>query len=163
MPWQPDVAHAECQKRGASQDQSDHAIQPRAAQQTLFEGGPAQRALHARDDQRAQHTNGGGFSGGGHARIDAAQHRNDQQHHRDEVTRFTDLLRKAHGRVGSGHQPRVAPRPEHQIARKKRGQHDTRQHTGNEQLGDGNVSADAVNDHDDRGRDEQTQRARTGQ
>ena len=40
----------------------------------------------------------GGFGGGGDAAVDRAQHRGDQQHHRDQVARFAQLLAERQAR-----------------------------------------------------------------
>ena len=53
--------------------------------------------------------------------------------------------------------------PDRQVAREQRGQQHARQHAGDEELGDRDLGADAVDDHDDRRRDQQPQRAGAGQ
>ena len=57
----------------------------------------------------------------------------------------------------------MTQRPHNDIARKQPCQHQARQDPGNEQLGDRHISGNAVDDHDNGRRYEQTQRARTRQ
>ncbi len=83
--------------------------------------------------------------------------------HRDQAARRRQLLHEAEHRVARGHLPRVAQRPQHDVAREQRRQHQARQHAGNEQPGDRDFGRDAIDDHDDRRRDQQAQRAGAGQ
>ncbi len=57
----------------------------------------------------------------------------------------------------------VEQRPQHHVAREQRHQHQPRQHAGDEQPRHRDLRRDTVDDHDDRRRNQQPERARAGQ
>ena len=58
---------------------------------------------------------------------------------------------------------RMKQRPADGIGHEQAGQHEAGQHAGDEQLGDRDVGGDAIHDHDDGRRNQQAERAGTGQ
>ncbi len=163
MARQADVAHAEGEERGAGEDQGDHAVEARAAHQRVAEGGPVHRALGRRDHERAEHADRGRLGRGGDAGVDRAEHGDDQQHHRNQALRFAQLLGERHGRVGRRDEMRVPDRPAGDVEREDAGQDDAGDDAGDEQLRDRDVGGDAVDDHDDRGWNQQAERAGAGE
>ena len=95
--------------------------------------------------------------------VDRAEHGDDEQHHRDQAPRFAQLLGQRHRRVGRRDQVRVPDRPAGDVEREDAGEDDARDHAADEELRDRDVGGDAVDDHDDRRRDEQAERAGAGE
>src|SRR5690606_1022477 len=156
---QADIAHRQRQELRAGQDQGDHAIQPCRAHERVLEDRPAERTLHRREDERADHADGGGFRGRRETGVDGSQHDGDQYDDRNQVPRPVDFLGEAQAFVGLRDPARMQQGPDRDIAHEQAGQHQARQDAGNEQLGNGGVGRHAIDDHDDGGRYEQPQRA----
>ena len=57
----------------------------------------------------------------------------------------------------------MAQSPVNDVARKQASQHQARQNASNKKFGNRNIGRDAIHDHDDGGRNEQTKCAGTGQ
>ena len=101
-----------------------------------------------------------GLGRGRHAGVDRPQHRGYQQHHGNQVARGGELLRQRRALGDRGNLPRIGQRPDDDVAGEQQRQHQPGDHAGDEQLRDRHVGGDAVDDHDDRRRDQQPQRAR---
>nr|CAA46093.1 hypothetical protein [Bordetella pertussis] len=148
---------------GAGQDEGDHAVQARGAQQRGHEAGACERALQGRQDQRADHAHGRRLGGGGDAGVDGAQHRADEQQHRDQVAGLLQLLHERDARIGGRHGAGVPDGPPGDIAHEQQRQQEAGENAGDEQLGDGDVGRHAVDDHDDGRRNQQAQGTGAGQ
>ncbi len=160
MARQPDVAHGEREEGRPREDEGDHAVKARGAHEALGEHLAAHRSLHPGQEEGAHHAERRRLGGGGDAHVDRAQHERDERDRPDEVARGRDLLRERHRRVRRRDAPGVRERPGHGVAHEEAREEQPRQHARDEELGDRHLRRDPVDDHDDRGRDEQAQRAR---
>ena len=163
MARKTDVAHRERQKRRAGKDERDHAIEPRRAEQAVVEGLAVERALRRGDRQRAHDTERGGLGCGRDAGVDRSEHQGDQQNDRDEVARCIKFLSDGRLFRDDGNAGLVEQCPSDDIPGEERRQNDTRHDTGDEQMRNRHVGRHAVDDHDDRRRNQQSECTRAGE
>jgi hypothetical protein len=120
------------------------------------------KAAAQRERQRAGDAEGGGLGRRRPAAIDRADDEGDEQHYRYQAPRRVDLLAEGKAGVGRWCLVTVEKRPNDHVAHEKDDQQQPRKYPGDEEAGDGDLGLDAVDDEDDRGRDQEPQRARPG-
>ena len=135
----------------------------RGAEQRIAKAGKRQRARPPRQKQRQEHADHRRFGRRGEPAIDRADDAEDQQRHRDQPARRLDARGERHRRLGRRHAFLVEQRPDDDEAHEQPGQHDARDHAGDEQPRDRLLGDGGVDDQDDRGRDQQAERAGAGQ
>ena len=149
---QADVAHRQREERRAGEDQRDHAEQARAHQRlstgTSSRTSPARAEASASRRRRPRRRLGRG----GDAGVDRPEHGRSGA---PTGIRWRDahFLGQASSRASRGGRAGWAS-AQAAIAREQRGEHDAGD-AGDEQLRDRHVGDDAVDDHDDRRRDQQ--------
>ena len=122
---------------------------------------PGERAARQREAERAEGTDSRAFRRREHAAIDAAHDDDEQHRHRPHAPERVEPLAPG-GALAARPRGRIGPDdPLHREAQENGGQ-DARHDAGGEQLADIGLGEHAVDHHDGRGRNENSERAAAG-
>ena len=156
-------AHGHGEKGGSGEDEGDHRRCAHRAHEGGKEAFAVKRPGQPGKDKREDHAQRGRFRRRGQPGVDAADDGDDEQGDRRQEFQRHKPFPPAWSFLFSGHALRMQKRPENDIAHEQHHQHQPGKDAGDEQPCDGLISGDTIDDQDNGGRNEQPQRAGSGQ